>query len=143
MAANDEKVQESVNQFLSDVKRFALLLFVNCRVIVNAIKGMECSPEFKKSLDTVAGCFEMSASSVTSDSYNPLLAKCTSEVHIAVLVLEFVSLLTSLSPTPQRIPVQFHYLFYSQPTSDLQVLLDFHSSLKVSSSLVSHLLALR
>ena len=91
MAANDEKVQESVNQFLSDVKRFALLLFVNCRVIVDAIKGMECSPEFKKSLDTVAGCFEMSASSVTSDSYNPLLAKCTSEVHIAVLVLEFVS----------------------------------------------------
>ena len=142
MGANDENVQESVNQFLSDVKRFALLLFVNCRVIVNAIKGMECSPEFKKSFDMVAACFEMSASSVISDSYNPLLAKCTSEVHIAVLVLEFVSLLTSLSPTPQRIPVSFYYLSYSQPTSDLQVLLDFHSSFKVSSSLVSHLLAL-
>lgn len=143
MAADDEKVQESVNHFISDVKRFALLLFINCRVIVDAIRGVDCSPEFEKPLGTVAACFEMSASSVTSDPYIPLLSKCTSEVHITVLVLEFVSLLNSLSPTPQLIPVQLRYLSYAQPTSDLQVLLDFHSSFKVSLSLASHLSALR
>ena len=98
-------MQESVSHFISDVKRFALLLFINCRVIVNAIRGVDCSPEFKESFDTVVACFEMSASSAIPDPYIPLLSECNSELHIAVLVLEFVALLNSLPATPQFIPV--------------------------------------